>query len=229
MKRINPEKQYTVTLDDDPTVRVIIQKTLGYPSLPFTSSTGLLAQAAKLAPSAAFIDVYLGENDIGLDIVPKLRRIWPCTAIFVMTSAPDDTTIHRALSAGADDYALKPIVPSELSARFEARAAQVKERYESRGLTFLGTRLHLHELTIEGSCSHESLSPKVFNLLRCLFLANGRTVDKSSLSANVWGVTVVSSNAMDQKVLEARKALQRCAPELKIVSSYGKGWKLVRE
>ena len=63
---------YTVTLDDDPTVAMIVEHALDIKNFSYTESQKLLKDAAKLSPLGVIVDVHL-EDECGLDIIPTLR------------------------------------------------------------------------------------------------------------------------------------------------------------
>ena len=62
------QKRYTITLDDDATVHKYIARLTGISSLPYTSTSALMARAASYQPVAAFIDIHLGLEESGLDL-----------------------------------------------------------------------------------------------------------------------------------------------------------------
>ena len=118
MEFIKPQKrnqQYTITLDDDPMIRRLIERYTQIKSLPFTSARKLSEQAHKLNPTAAFIDIHLGYEECSLDILYALKKQWPLCPLIVITSDPDAEMVKKALSSGADDFVRKPIVPEELT------------------------------------------------------------------------------------------------------------------
>ncbi len=71
--------RYTVTLDDDPVMASVIEETLGIKNFAFSATEPLLECAEFMAPVGAFIDIHL-RGECGLDIIPKLRAVWPMTA-----------------------------------------------------------------------------------------------------------------------------------------------------
>jgi ActR/RegA family two-component response regulator len=71
------ENHVIVTLDDDPMVSRILEKATGIKSLSFSSLQELVQVAGQYEPLAAFIDIHLGIDECGLDIIPTLRAKWP--------------------------------------------------------------------------------------------------------------------------------------------------------
>lgn len=69
--------QYVITLDDDPIVSKIIEKSLSLRSVSFPTITEFTQRIPNMDPLAVFVDIHLANDQSGLDIVPQLRSRWP--------------------------------------------------------------------------------------------------------------------------------------------------------
>jgi len=217
---------YTITLDDDPTVRLLIERTLRTKSLPFVSAKALLQQASRFQPVAVFVDIHLSLDESGLEVLPTLRANWPYTPLLVITSDLGDTAISEALALGADDFLRKPLQGGELIARLQAR-------FWARALLQDRHRLTIGDLTIDrfhnvvaGPLGKRSCSMAVINLIACLAETKGILVPRDTVKQHVWGQIKVSNNALDRKISEARSLLTDTTRTVSIRTVYGLGFSL---
>jgi two-component system, OmpR family, response regulator MtrA len=222
------EKPFTVTLDDDPMIHRIIEKTTGFPSLSFASTKKLIGRAKSMRPIAAFIDVHLDDEQLGIDIIPELRQCWPHVPIIVITGDGEEDIVSAALSAGADDFIQKPIRPRELMARMQARMKE-KDRLERKSTQAFGDLIldELHNSMSNDKGETRFLSPTELNLLTCLLDAKGSVVTRADLKRRCWGKVAVSDNAVDRKLHEVRVAIKELSGVVSIKTKYGTGYQLV--
>lgn len=214
---------YTVTLDDDPAVGRMIARVTGLPTKSFATSAALLAALDELDPVAAFIDVNLGVDDCGLDVIPKLRARWPYKPLVVVTADADEAAVGTALAAGANDFVKKPISAAELTARLKARLGEMavaagRELMRLGPLTF--DRAHK---TLASEAGSRSLSPTEALVFETLLAANGMVVSKAELKRRVWGGVKVSDNALDKKLHDVRAAIRDLTDAVRLTSTYGVG------
>jgi DNA-binding response OmpR family regulator len=223
---VDQAQQYTITLDDDPMVGRIIQKTLGMRSVQFTSGESLLSEADNHKPTAVFIDIHLDSGVNGLQTIPVLKAKWPFCPIIVITSDPTDEAVNEALASGADDFVRKPIRPKELTARLRTRLMDHAEK-EAKQVVHTGdiTVDQAHHL-LRGPQGDRYLSSTEINLLLSLVQAQGTTVPRAQLKSRCWDQIAVSDNALDRKVYEVRRALRDVGSKIEVGTSYGIGFSL---
>lgn len=217
------QDDYVITLDDDPMIGSIIEKSLGIRTIKLSTSRELLAGATQFKPLAVFVDIHLGVDDCGLDVIPTLRARWPYCPILVLTGDPSDDSVARALAAGADDFLRKPINHKELLARLHARLEDAAEK-SARQLVEVGDiKIDIPHRMLTGPLGRRALSPTEINILAHLSQVRGTVVTKDVLKFRCWGPTAVSDNAVDRKIHEVRSALQDVSNLVKIKSLYGVG------
>ena len=218
---------YIVTLDDDPDIHRIIAAATGLPGKAYTSAHQLLKEADRLAPRAAFLDIHLGEELTGLDLVPKLREKWSGCPVLIITSDDREDTVVEALSTGADDCIRKPLQPAEILARFQARLRDVETRAAKQKVEYGDITVHLPHSRVESQRGERSLSPTEMNLLTALIQGAGSVVQRNALKRLCWGRIAVSESALDRKVFEVRKAVKELSETLEVKTIYGKGVALI--
>ena len=96
---------YTVTLDDDPTVSMIVEHALNIKNFSYYESKKLIEDASKLSPLGVIVDVHL-DGECGLDIIPTLRSFWPAAAIIVVTMDESAEVIQQAFLLYISDMGL---------------------------------------------------------------------------------------------------------------------------
>jgi len=62
----------------------------------------------KERPHLVFLDIRLGDNVSGLDVLPKLKKLDKKLKIIMLTGLEDAETIRKAKAQGADDFISKP-------------------------------------------------------------------------------------------------------------------------
>lgn len=217
---------YTVTLDDDPLVSRLIAKITGMNSLPFASAAKLRECAKNYGPAAAFVDINLGMDECGLDIVPFLKQMWAHCPIIVVTSAQTSEAIGDALAAGADDFISKPFNQEELIARFRARRHQHAQLSEKSRIEFGDIVLFPLYRKLSGPEGEAFLSPIEQSIIRALIDSEGNLVRRLVLKRQVWGNVKVSDSALDRHIHGVRTKIKDTSQILKLRSVYGKGYVL---
>jgi DNA-binding response OmpR family regulator len=225
---LKSNSEYTVTLDDDPMVHRIIEKSTGIRSVPFRSGRELFSAIDGYAsPVAAFIDIHLGLDDCGLHIIPQLREKWPYCPIIIVTSDPTEGAVAEALACGADDFVAKPIRSRELLARLQARLVDQAQKEAKQSIHFADLTFDSAHRLLTGMRGQRYLSTTETNLLLCLLQARGTIVLRDTLKLRCWGPLKVSDGALDRKIYEVRRALEEIGGSAtSIRTAYGVGFGL---
>jgi CheY-like chemotaxis protein len=110
-------------VDDSRVIRKVSSKialSLGYVAIEAENGEEALARCKKAMPDLVLTDWNMPEMD-GIEFVAKLRAIpTPKEPIVVFcTSNGEARDIHEGISAGADDYIVKPFDEAALRAKLE--------------------------------------------------------------------------------------------------------------
>lgn len=219
-------RPHIVVLDDDRQVCRILEKALRVRGFPFEDAKHLIESTDQFQPEAAFIDVHLGLEASGLDVIPILRKRWPFCPIIVVTSDTTDKALEDALSCGADDIIRKPINESELVSRLRIRKKDQEEKMGRGCLRMNDVTLDKLNRTVKGPLGNRHLSQTEVNLLVTLMKAQGNVVPRETLKRIGWPGIAVTDNAVDRKLSELRQALRDTSEKLVLRSVYGKGFLL---
>ena len=224
---IAEDPEYIIVLDDDPMVERIIGSATGKATKNFDSIKALETKVDSLNPIALFVDIHLGLQETGLDILPSLKIKWPFAPIVVITSDRDENAVGDALAAGADDFIYKPINAKELVARLQARLGELAKREAREVIKIADVTVDTaHRVIANSSGHHRYLSPTEMNLLTCLLDAHGTVVRRDAMKRKCWGQIYVSDNALNRKLHEVRRALKEISQVVAIRTIYGTGFVL---
>ncbi|GAB3589721.1 response regulator transcription factor [Angustibacter peucedani] len=176
-----------LVVEDDPGIRTGLVRGLRERGHGVASADGGMAglqAAVDDRPDLVLLDLGLPDLD-GLQVLAMLRAVSDVPVV-VVTARDDDTSVVRALDAGADDYVAKPFGIDQV----EARVRAVLRR---GGRTSVEPAITVGELTIDGRTRRVTLagapvdlSRKEFDLLHTLAVRCGEVVSKRELLAEVW-------------------------------------------
>jgi len=166
---------------------------------------------AESEPDLVILDWML-PGVSGLEICRRLRarestRTLP---VIMVTARGEEAERVRGLSAGADDYVVKPFSVPELLARVRAllrrsRPERIAERLNAGDLD-----LDRERRRVRRGAREVHLGPTEFRLLEYLLEKPGRVFSRAQLLDAVWGhAAEIDERTVDVHVGRLRKALSR--------------------
>jgi len=216
-------------IDDDPMVCKIVKSMIPFESESYLSSQSFRSSQQSVAPLAVLVDINLGKDDRGLDLIPDIRRSWPYTAIIVITGDTTESHVSKALAQGANDFIRKPLSDLELVARLKVRVQEMHERIQGDTFSFGDVTLNTKLRQLSNGSNKCNMSPSSVDLLSYLFRNAGLLVTRDEMRANIWGALKVSDSAVDKKIFEVRKALKDVESKIDVQSHYGEGLRLLAD
>ncbi len=110
-------QRYLLVIDDEPQVRDLITRMVQSEGIA-SRSCATLDEALELAPAAMGIlcDVHLAGID-GADVIRRLRQEGYSGHVIMMSGDAARSTVRESLSAGIDDYLIKPFEKQALLQR----------------------------------------------------------------------------------------------------------------
>lgn len=152
------------------------------------------------------LDITLPRLD-GLSVLRQMRDRGDARPVLLLTALAETVDRVRGLDAGADDYMVKPFEMAELEARIRAlsrRKTQTLRAHLTLGVLCLD--LGARQVTIGGE--HMPLPRREVSVLEALMTAEGRTVPKSQLLEQVYGMGAdVEETAVEVHISRLRKRL----------------------
>src|SRR3989338_628233 len=181
------------------------------------------------------LDRSLPDGD-GLELCFKLKKLnlESKFSVLVLTAHGELDEKIKGLSAGADDYVVKPFEPRELLARMEAilrrRAAHGSQFQSTIALANLVINIETHAVSAKVGKDETvaiDLTPIEFKILLTLVKNYGKEIDREHLVQTVWDKINLSERNIDTHVCHLRKKI--IAGGLVIKNRRGKGYYLKKE
>jgi len=151
-------------------------------------------------PDLALVDLAMpGKN--GLDVLIDMRRLFPDTAIVMMSMHADPAYVRTALERGALGFVVKEAAPAEL---------EIALRAALRGETFLSPKISARMLghgparAAPGAQDIEALPPRQREILR--LLAQGKVTKEIAALLGISVKTVETHRARMMETLGIRRS-----------------------
>jgi DNA-binding response OmpR family regulator len=164
----------------------------------------------------------------GYDVVQWVRlNFEQSLPVLFVTNQMEEKRIVSALSAGADDYMVKPVTVPQLAARVGALLRRAYPQAQRRAAIFGDYCFFPQEGTVTMKGEPVALKQKEFSLAYLLFTNQGRLLRRSYLQTAVWGHDVeLGSRSLDTHVSRVRSQL-KLRPEngYRLSSVYSQGYR----
>lgn len=201
-------------VEDEELVGTMVQMNLQSAGYQVTwARDGLQAIAAveRQAFDLLLLDISLPGQD-GLEVLSDVRRREIMTPVMMLTARSEVATKVEALKGGADDYLPKPFDVSEMLARVEAlvRRSQADRLPPVDALISFGDySLNIETREAVTNDGQIVLGEKEAAILDLLVRARGRTLTRSDILEQVWGMSVSpTERTVDNFILKLRKLFE---------------------
>ncbi len=179
-----------LVVDDEPQIRRVLRTALaagGYTMIEARTAEEALGRLRDERPELVVLDINMPGIG-GLEGCREIRETSDVPIIMLSVRGSERDKI-RALDAGADDYVVKPFSAQELLARIRANLRRYAQSEENLPATFSSPDLTIDfSRRLVTSCGRKvHLSPKEFDLLRCLVASEGKALSHRALLQAVWG------------------------------------------
>lgn len=179
-------------VDDEQAIREALGRKLtrdGYEVFLCENGREALLTFHEQRPDLMILDIVMPDGIDGLTVCRRVREVADTPVMMLSAQAISEEDVIEGLSAGADEYLIKPIRLNEFAARVRAllRRTQIvqgdmPQRYDDG---YLSVDLHRRHVYVEGRKVH--LTPTEFKLLAVLMENAGRVVQQTDLLEQVWG------------------------------------------
>ncbi|MBV8084964.1 MAG: response regulator transcription factor [Chloroflexi bacterium] len=221
-----------LVVDDDPDIVDIITYSLrkdGHRVIAGHDGQEALDLARKHHPDLAILDVMMPKQN-GFEVCRRLRQESPMPVI-LLTAKGEEADKVWGLDLGADDYITKPFSHKELLARVRAvgrRALATGVKADHGALEAGPLRMDLDQHEAYVGEQLVDLTPKEYELLRCLIINAGKVVSHDTLLNFAWGSNFDGDTEMLKvHIRHLREKVERnpSAPEY-VLTVRGVGYKL---
>lgn len=219
---------HVLLIEDEESVRRAFARALNADGIVVDeagSAESGLGFAHRASYDIIVLDMTLPGHD-GVWFIEAVRANGLETPIMVSSGRGDDADVERALDVGADEYVIKPVSASTLSARVRALARRMAR--SSKKASIADMQLNAESHTATGSLGTASLTAKEFALLS-LFLERPRLIlRRDELLKAVWGYTFdPETSVVDVAMHRLRQKLAKVTDQVAIESRRGAGFVLV--
>jgi len=201
-------------VDDDLTVAEVLLSYLqraGMRGTHVTTGAGMHRALGAEIPDLLVLDVMLPDAD-GVDLCASVRAQHPGVPIIMLTARTEESDRIAGLTAGADDYVVKPFSPRELVLRIQSvlrRANQAPASSNEPEVLVDG------DLTLDRN-SHQAtlgtvaltLTSREFELLAHLMANPGHAFTRDELLTEVWGWNYGDKSTVTVHVRRLREKIE---------------------
>jgi DNA-binding response OmpR family regulator len=220
--------------DDEPTRELLCDHLTAdrYRALPAPSASDALRLCGYNHPDLMLLDLVLPDA-AGIDVLRQIRaadgasdRFDPELPVIVLSGRGSEADRVRGLTAGADDYLIKPFHYPELVARI---GAVLRRRAARRAGPIRVGELVVDPVTrrVRVGSREVELANKEFALLRALAAEPRRVFTKDELLRDVWGFkTMGRTRTLDSHASRLRRKLDPDGSRY-VFNCWGVGYRLI--
>jgi len=206
--------QRVAVVEDEELIRTMLRLNLekeGYEVDSFGSAEGLLEVLEQKHYDILLLDIMLPGMS-GEDVIGEIRKKGITLPILMVTAKVDLGTKVSTFKRGADDYLSKPFDMEELLLRVKAliRRSQGEREIPSDNLVTISEyEVNLDTRLGSSSQGEVKLTEKERDLLRLFCQNPGRTLTRTDILEEVWGMDVYpTSRTIDNFILRFRKLFE---------------------
>ena len=210
--RVNHRPQ-VAHVEDDPSHSLMVATILegaGFEVHSFADTESFRRHVRGSSVDLVLLDWMLPEGS-GLDLLEWIRASNQSKLpVILVTGRESDEDIVTGLTAGADDYIVKPPHPAQLLARINAvlrRSGLATQSFSSNEFLPYVVREDLREIHLNNL--RIPTTDREFDLMQYLFRRRGNIVSRETLLKQVWNMQgLVSSRTVDTHISRLRKKLE---------------------
>lgn len=148
---------------------------------------GAVVAAQRMRPDVVVLDVMLPDMS-GMEVLPRLRRLYPDLPVLMLTARDAVEDRIAGLSAGADDYVVKPFSIEEVVLRLRSLLRRAGMATTPGGKQIVVGDLVLDEDTHEVTRAAVPivLTSTEFKLLHLLMCNSRKVLSRSQILEAVW-------------------------------------------
>jgi len=206
-----------LVVDDEENIRFLVESALqlaGMETAGAEDGRAGLKLVSDFRPDLIVLDVMMPELD-GFDVLQRLRDGGSRTPVIFLTARDSTDDRVRGLTAGGDDYMVKPFAVAELVARVQLRLQQAGRATNQTVLRCADLELDIHAHRVSRAGTVVELSPTEYKLLHYLLANSGRVLTRAQLLDHVWEYDFGGdSSVVDTYISYLRRKLDHVEPKL---------------
>jgi two-component system, OmpR family, response regulator len=205
--RCTPSSSRVLVIEDTEAIRLALDSALaaaGHRTLCRPDGSCLERDLIDFRPDVVVLDIMLPGRD-GFALLQAVRAR-TAAGVLMLTARDGIDDRLRGLTAGADDYVVKPFILAELVARVNALLRRMGQ---------LPDVLTVGDLTIDPQAAQVRRAGRLvevtateFKLLRYLAENRGVVVTKTQILSGVWGFDAYDPNLVEVHISGLRRKLE---------------------
>ena len=193
----------------------------GYNVIPIYSGNEALNIIGKETINLWILDIMLGDEISGYDIIKKIRSIDSDVPVIFTSARDQDLDKIIGLELGSDDYITKPYSPKELVLRVNKVIDRIYKN-NKKILEYETYKIDVDKRTVVEN-EEIKLTTLEFDLL-IMFLNNkSKSFSREDILNTIWGDDYYGS---DRVVDDLVRRLRKKMPKLRVNTLYGFGYRL---
>ncbi len=190
------------------------------------NGTDGIERAKSERPDLIILDVGLPDMD-GREVCRLMRKGGVKCPVVMLTGQDSDSDTILGLDAGANDYVTKPFKFPVLLARIRA---QLRQHEQSEDAVFaVGPYCFRpgNKILIDDTERKIRLTEKETNILKFLYRAGGRTIERDTLLREVWGYNAgVTTHTLETHIYRLRQKIEPDPSNARILLTETGGYRL---
>ena len=217
-------------VDDDADLREALAEQLmaidDFDVFEAESGTAGVERARTEMHDLVILDVGLPDMD-GREVCREMRRAGLKSPIIMLTGQTSDSDTIQGLESGANDYVTKPFKFPVLLARIRA---QLRQHEQSEDAVFAVGPYSFRpgaKTLVDDADRKVRLTEKETNILKFLYRAGGRTVERETLLREVWGYNAgVTTHTLETHIYRLRQKIEPDPSNARILLTDAGGYRL---
>lgn len=169
------------------------------------------------------LDIMLGDDISGYDIIKKIREVNPDTPVIFTSARDKELDKIIGLELGSDDYITKPYSPKELVLRVNNIIRRVYTK-DKQKITYKDYVIDLDKRMAFLGDDDLNLTTLEFDLLYMFVTNRKKSFSRDDILNNIWGENYFGT---DRVVDDLIRRLRKKMPLLDINTIYGYGYRLL--
>ena len=228
-----PARRPILLVDDDEALRAtLLEQFAGEPGYSVSTAATLDEAAATINAKdtlvdAVILDVGMPDGD-GCDLCAILRRQGHRMPIIMLTGLNAEEDVVRGLEAGANDYIAKPFRVNELFARLRAQL-RIFDDTADAVFTIGPYMFRPAARTLQDSMTdrRSRLTDKEAAILKYLYRADAKPVDREILMHEVWGyASHATVHALETHIYRLRQKMEPDPTNPRLLLTDARGYRL---
>ncbi|WP_026989114.1 response regulator transcription factor [Fodinicurvata sediminis] len=223
---------HILLVDDDEELRSSISDQLEIYDEFTTEQSGTASEALGRIRSnhydALILDVGLPDID-GRELCRLARQAGIGAPIIMLTAMDSDADTVLGLDAGANDYITKPFRLNVLVARLRAQLRQHEQSVDAVfSIGAYSFRPATKLLVTQEGQNKIRLTEKEAQILRHLYRAGGKPIDRETLLAEIWAYKPeVTTHTLETHIYRLRQKIETNPEQPRIIVTEGDGYCLL--